>query len=99
MDNNDTYLEKHREIESSFISFFEEKGYRRLDSVPTSSHVDRSAFLVDSATNLFKPHFFQINVYLQFSTVCVLRLLPTITMQNKSLRIQLHLIRTELLFL
>ena len=50
-------METHHELEYSFISFFEEKGYKKLEPVPISSHVDRSVYLVNSATNLFKPHF------------------------------------------
>lgn len=52
-----SYLDIHNELEYSFINFFEKKEYRKLESVPITSRVDRSVYLVNSATNLFKPYF------------------------------------------
>lgn len=57
MNNNSLYLNIHHELEDSFTNFFESKCYQRLTPVPISSRVDRSVYLVNSATNLFKPYF------------------------------------------
>lgn len=57
MENKTPYLKIHHELECSFINFFESNGYQRLAPVPISSHVDRSVYLINSATNLFKPYF------------------------------------------
>ena len=97
MENKTPYLKIHHELECSFINFFESKGYQRLAPVPISSHVDRSVYLINSATNLFKPYF--SSNHCVFAIQHCMRTQTLSDYYNENLSTQQHLIHTELSFL
>ena len=45
---------EHETLEKKFASFFASHGYTELDAVDIASRVDKTVYLVNSATNLFK---------------------------------------------
>lgn len=48
-------VQEHQLLEKHFKSFFQSRGYNYLESVPVTSGLDPSVYLINSATNLFKP--------------------------------------------
>ena len=46
---------EHRKLEEKFETYFLQCGYNKLNSVKITSRIDQSVYLVNSATNLFKP--------------------------------------------
>ena len=46
-----------REISTAFDNFYLRRGYRALEPVKITSKVDKSVYLTNSATNLFKQYF------------------------------------------
>lgn len=48
-------IREHHLLEKQFEDFFFNRGYDRLDAKPITSGVDPSVYLINSATNLFKP--------------------------------------------
>lgn len=46
---------EHEKLDREFYSFFTRRGYTKLDPVGITSRVDDTVYLVNSATNLFKP--------------------------------------------
>ena len=46
---------EHEILEKEYTSFFVSHGYTELDAVEITSRIDNTVYLVNSATNLFKP--------------------------------------------
>lgn len=48
-------VQAHQLLEKCFKYYFQSRGYDYLESVPVTSGLDPSVYLINSATNLFKP--------------------------------------------
>ena len=51
-----THLEENKWISDFFSTYFSKKGYFELTPVGITSHIDKTVYLVNSATNLFKQY-------------------------------------------
>lgn len=70
-----TTVSEHKELEKKFELFFMEHGYLKLDPVGITSGIDKTVYLINSATNLFKSYFSGRNV-------CVFVIQPSMRTQN-----------------